>query len=84
MIINPRTLAFVVLQAEGVPGCGLDVFAAIFGPFNVGHPTQNTGAFFADVAGVEERADVEAHAVVEVGVQPMGCSAKDFQRTNIS
>ena len=46
--------------------------ATVFGPLDVGLPAEDAGTFLFDVLGVEEGADVEADAVVEVRVPADG------------
>ena len=63
----------------GVVGFGaFGFFAAVFVPFDVGLGAEDTGSFFAEVLGGEEGADVEADAVVEVGVPADGLFVERF------
>ena len=61
-----------VAVEDGVPGGAGDVGAAVFVPVDVGLPAQDAGALLAYVGDGEEWADVEADAVVEVGVPAEG------------
>lgn len=66
MVVDAVALVFLV------PGGGLYVFAAVFVPVDVGFVAEDAGVFLADVGGAQERADVEADAVVQVGVPADG------------
>ena len=72
VFVDAVALFAVVFQAEVVPGGGGDVGASVFFPVDVGFGAEDAGAFFAEVAGEHEGADVEADAVVEVGVPADG------------
>jgi len=67
MLVDAGPLFLAVLVgAEAVPGGGLDVLAAVLLPVDVGLGTQDARVLLAHVGHAHERADVEAHAVVEV------------------
>ena len=72
MIVYPVTVK------DREPGGGFNVFAPVFVPFYVGFVAEDSGPFFADVGDGEEGADVEADAVVEVGVPADGLFFKWF------
>lgn len=52
--------------------------AAVFGPFDVGLPAEDAGAFFLHVLGEEEGADVHPHAVVDIGFPTEGLLVERF------
>lgn len=63
----------------GVVGFGaLGFFATVLIPFDVGLGSEEAGSFFAHIFGDEEWADVEADAVVEVGVPADGLFRERF------
>ena len=72
VIVNPVTVK------DREPGGGFNVFAPVFVPFYVGFVAEDSGPFFADVGDGEEGADVEADAVVEVGVPADGLLVERF------
>ena len=72
IVINPVTVK------DREPGGGFYVFAPVFVPFDVGFVAKDSSSFFADVGEGEEGADVEAEAVVEVGVPADGLLVERF------
>ena len=66
MIVDPVTLK------ECIPRSRLDIFSAIFAPINSRLIAQDACAFLADVRDAHEGADVQAHAVVDVGIPADG------------
>lgn len=80
MVIDASAFFFAVLKAQGVPGGTGDIVAAVFFPLDV-----ELGLFVvAQDFSSHKGTDVEAHTVVEVGFQPMGCCPSGFHRTKMS
>lgn len=78
VVIDTSAYAFAIFQTQLIPRRRLNVLTTVFFPVDVGFPAEDAGVFFADIAGLEEGADVEAHAVVEVGGPADGLFGQGF------
>ena len=72
VIIDTVAHLAAVLQAKLIPGRGRYIAAAVFIPFDLRPVAQYAGPFLSDIRDREERADVEAHTVIEIGVPADG------------
>ena len=72
VIVDPVTMKQII------PWRGFHVFASVFVPFDVGFVTQNACAGFFDVGARHERTDIEADAVVQIGIPADGLLRQRF------